>query len=190
MTSLNSPESETPDALLVKRALDGEDRAYTLIMRRYKEALFRYALRYLGDEDEAEDVVQNAFISAFYNLHRYKARYRLSTWLYRITLNKCHDMARMKKARRFMQRLAPEKHDALPDAKSETPPESRLQARDDLHTLQTGIADLPPKLRSAFILFCLEDRSQAEVGQILGISPKAVELRVYRARQKLRAMLN
>jgi len=189
MTSPNSPDTDTPDALLIKRALDGEDRAYTLIMRRYKDALFRYALRYLGDEDEAEDVVQNAFISAFYNLHRYQPRYQFSTWLYRITLNKCHDMARMKKARRFMRRLVPEKHDTLPDAHSEAPPESRIQARDDLKVLQAGISDLPPKLRAAFILFCLEDRSQIEVGEILGITPKAVELRVYRARQKLKAML-
>ncbi len=189
MTSPNSPDRDTPDAELVRRALDGEERAYTLIMRRYKEVLYRYALRYLGDEDEAEDVVQNAFISAFYNLHRYNVRYKLSTWLYRITLNKCHDMARMKKARRFLQRLVPERHNALPDAQSAIAPETRLQARDDLQALHSGIAALPPRLREAFILFCLEERSQAEAARILGISPKAVELRVYRARQKLKAML-
>lgn len=180
---------DLPDADAVTAALAGNDKAYTLIMRRYKKPLFRYALRHLGDADDAEDAVQDAFIAAYNNLHRYKPQYQLSTWLYQITLNKCRDIGRKRKTRAFMQRITPFVENTIAGNNDIDSPEALLQTRSELQLMQVGIASLPETLKTAFVLCVMQEKSHKEASDILGLSPKAVELRVYRARRQLRESL-
>ena len=191
---MTSPDSlalnDLTDSDAVRAALDGNDAAYTLLMRRYKGPLYRYALRHLGDADDAEDAVQDAFIAAHNNLHRFKPHLRFSTWMYRITLNKCRDIGRKRKARAFMQRMSSFVENTAPADEASHSPEALHQSRSQLDQLQTRIARLPDSLKPAFVLCVMQEKSHKEASQILHLSPKAIEVRVYRARQILRAGLD
>jgi RNA polymerase sigma factor CnrH len=190
MTSPNNQaDDENTDTALVSSALAGKDKAFTLLMRRYKNPLFRFALRHLGDEDDAEDAVQDAFIAAYNNLHRFNPKYRFSTWVFQITLNKCRDIGRKRKTRSFMQRLTPFVENTIASDGGADNPETLHQSRAALSQLKDQIAYLPDTLKPAFILCALEEKSHKEASEILRLSPKAVELRVYRARQHLKANL-
>ncbi len=190
MTSHNNHDgSHAADITLISQVLNGESKAFTTIMRRYKTPLYRFALRHLGDEDDAEDAVQDAFIAAYNNLHRYKSQYKLSTWLFQITLNKCRDIGRKRKTRAFMQRMTPFIEDTIAGKDNLDNPEMRHQSRSELGQLEDEIASLPEALKSAFILSVLDQKPHKEIAQILKISVKAVELRIYRARQRLRQRL-
>jgi RNA polymerase sigma-70 factor (ECF subfamily) len=96
-----SADPAESDAELVRRARAGEERAYTLLMRRHKEALYRFARRYTGDSDEAYEIVQLTFISAWQALARFDTGRAFDTWLRAIALNKCRDKARRAKVRGF-----------------------------------------------------------------------------------------
>jgi RNA polymerase sigma factor CnrH len=190
---MTSPASQLledrPDATLIANVLEGEDRAFTILMRRYKHPLYRFALRHLGNADDADDAVQDTFIAAYNNLQHYKPQYRLSTWLFQITLNKCRDIGRKRKTRAFLQRITPFIENTVAGNDDTLNPEMQHQSRTELSMVKTEIAALPEPLKAAFILCVLEEKSQKEAGAILGLSPKAVELRVYRARQKLKESL-
>jgi RNA polymerase sigma factor CnrH len=190
---MTSPASQLledrPDATLIANVLEGEDRAFTVLMRRYKNPLYRFALRHLGNADDADDAVQDTFIAAYNNLQHYKPQYRLSTWLFQITLNKCRDIGRKRKTRAFLQRITPFIENTVAGNDDTLNPEMQHQSRTELSLVKTEIAALPETLKAAFILCVLEEKSQKEAGAILGLSPKAVELRVYRARQKLKESL-
>ncbi len=191
MTSPNNkPQADQQETALVKQALAGEDTAYTAIMRRYKIPLYRFALRHLDDEDDAEDAVQDTFIAAYNNLHRYKPQYRLSTWLFQITLNKCRDIGRKRKTRAFMQRMTPFIEETIAGKDNVDNPETLHQSRSELAQTSAQIANLPEALKSAFILSVIEQKTHKEIAEILRISTKAVELRVYRARQRLKAQMS
>ncbi|PHS21921.1 MAG: RNA polymerase subunit sigma-24 [Robiginitomaculum sp.] len=190
MTSPNNQtEDENTDTALISSILAGKDKPFTQLMRRYKSPLFRFALRHLGDEDDAEDAVQDAFIAAYNNLHRFNPKYRFSTWIFQITLNKCRDIGRKRKTRAFMQRLTPFVENTVSSDIGSDNPETLHQSRAALSQLKDQITQLPDTLKPAFILCALEGRSHKEASEILKLSPKAVELRVYRARQHLKAHL-
>lgn len=191
MTSPNNQtEDEITDTVLISSALAGEDKAFTVLMRRYKAPIYRFALRHLGDEDDAEDAVQDAFIAAYNSLHRFNPKYRFSTWIFQITLNKCRDIGRKRKTRAFMQRLTPFVENTIASDGGADSPETQHQSRAALSQLKDQIAQLPDTLKPAFILCALEEKSHKEASEILRLSPKAVELRVYRARQHLRAAID
>ena len=191
---MTSPNNQTlddqADKDLVAKVLAGQDQAFTDIMRRYKDNLFRFALRHLGDADDAEDAVQDAFVAAYNNLHRYKPQYRLSTWLFQITLNKCRDIGRKRKTRAFLQRLTPGVENTVAGNDALYNPETLNQSRTGVERLREEIAHLPKGVKTAFILCVLEEKSHKEAGEILNLSPKAVELRVYRARQHLKTIMD
>ncbi|PHS28444.1 MAG: RNA polymerase subunit sigma-24 [Robiginitomaculum sp.] len=192
--SMTSPNNQAfddqVDKDLIASALAGNDQAFTTIMRRYKDNLFRFALRHLDDSDDAEDAVQDAFVAAYNNLHRYKPQYRLSTWLFQITLNKCRDIGRKRKTRAFLQRLTPGIENTVAGSDALYNPETLSQSRTGVERLRAEIAHLPKGVKTAFILCVLEEKSHKDAGQILNLSPKAVELRVYRARRHLKMIAN
>lgn len=182
MTREDSPD----DAALVGRALSGDDAAFGQLMRRHTNDLFRFARRYTGDADAAGDVAQETFVSAWKALRRYDAARPFGVWLRAIALNKCRDRAR----RRFLRRVvlgqadpegfeAQNRPDPGPDA------EAQLIARQQRDQLDRAVAALPPGLKEPLILTAFEGLSQQAAGDLLGLTAKAVEIRVYRARRRL-----
>nr|WP_255326341.1 RNA polymerase sigma factor [Sphingobium sp. EM0848] len=165
-------------------ALAGQESAYGELMRRHRDGVFRLARGHVGDATEALDITQEAFISAFAALARYDGGRPFRLWIARIAINKCHDWARRRAVRRFFTFARPiEEAGAVADAGPT--PEEVVQSRAELERIDAAIAALPVNLRDVLLLRAIEEMSQAETAQILGISEKAVETRLYRARNKL-----
>jgi len=180
--------ADQPDGQLVALSLAGRQVAFAELVRRYKGGLHRLVARIVGDEDEALDVVQETFVAAHQALANYDAARPLSAWLSRIAINKARDWRRRKAARRFISMFLPLEH--VLDAVDETPSaETQTSDRQELTNLSRALARLPANLRETLILRTVEGLTQAETAQILGVSEKAVETRLYRARQKLTAIL-
>lgn len=174
------------DAALARRAVGGDERAFTALMRRHKEAVYRVARRHLGDADEAFDVVQDVFVSAWRNLARYDPARPLRTWLYRIAVNACRDRHRRRAVRSFFFRAAPlDAPGSVQVVDEAARVEDRVADRDALRRLEAAIAELPDATREAFLLHVIEGLPQKEVAEALGVTVKAVETRVARARRLL-----
>jgi RNA polymerase sigma factor CnrH len=186
---LTSADPE-PDAELVRRARAGEQRAFSQLMARHKHWVYRFVRRYVGDADEAYDVTQDAFVAAMANLHRYDPARPFDAWLRRIALNKCRDRARREAVRRAfgLSRRGPEETEQVADPTVGT--DQTLAAGSALKALDQAIAALPAALKEPLVLTALEGLSQKEAGEVLGLSAKAVEVRVYRAKRQLAEMLD
>lgn len=181
-----SPDFEPPDDQLAASAVAGDERAFARLMTRHKDALYRFVRRYTGNSDEAYDLLQETFASAWTALKRYDATRSFPTWLRSIALNKCRDWSRRRTVRRWLTRSDPLDSPAGLNLRDETPsPETSVLETQRLSRLDRAIASLPPGLKEPLILTALEELSQQEAGRLLGLTAKAVELRVYRARKAL-----
>jgi len=179
------------DADLAARALAGEKAAFTTLMRRHQEMLYRFIRRYVGDADEAYDLLQEAFVSAWDGLNRFDRHRAMEPWLRRIALNKCRDWSRRRSVRRFFYGArsidAPGLHVPAPhddDLDSAGDREGLLRRLDD------AIAALPLTLKEPLLLTVFGGCTHQEAAEVLGITSKAVENRVHRARTKLGEMLS
>lgn len=173
------------DGELAALTLAGRQTAFAELMRRHRESIFRLIRGYVGNADDALDLVQESFTSAYLHLDRYDQSRPLRAWLSRIAINKCRDWARRRKVRRLLlaagslARAAAEVPDPAPAASD------ALSDREELERLWEAIAELPANLKEPLILRTIEGLSQAETAEVLGISEKAVETRLYRARARL-----
>lgn len=167
----------------------GKDAALNEIMKRHKQPLFHFIVSYTRDDDISYDILQETFCRVFTRAETFNSAYRFKTWLYQIALNLCRDYSRKKKLVSIMSLDAffnDEENGTLHDIlASDANVESLTEHRQTLELLGGYIDKLPHKLKTALILFSLEDRSQEECARILGVTPKTVEMRVYRARKIL-----
>lgn len=172
------------DGDLAALSLTGEQAAFTALVRRHKEPLHRLVARLIGDDDEALDLVQEAFVSAHRALRHYDRNRPMRAWLSRIAINKARDWRRRRAVRRLIQVILPIDYgmDAADPASSA---ETQAADRQELEKVAAAIAVLPASLRETLVLRTIEGLSQSETAQTLGISEKAVETRLYRARQRL-----
>jgi len=183
------PLSDDEDKALIKRAASGDDPAFTAIMRKYKSPLYRFAYRHMGDADDAEDIVQDTFIAMHRNLARYNSKYKFSTWAFQIAMNKCRDLGRKRKTRSFMQRMTPLMEVNITNVETQEDPDAKIDDKSRLDAVSTAISQLPQNLKAPLILCTIENMSHKQAAEILNISPKAVETRIYRARQSLTGSL-
>ena len=183
---MTAPSPGESDASLAARALTGDRRAFDNLVIRYQEPLYRFIRRYVGDADETYDLLQETFVAAWQALGRYDPDRSALTWLRRIALNKCRDWGRRRTVRKFFYHAAPLEaaESATPDA--DLPADTQEAA---LARLDRAIAMLPPQLKEPLLLTMFEGLSQEAAGDILGITAKAVETRIYRARTQLATLL-
>ena len=180
------PLGECSDGELAALALAGRQAAFGELLDRYRSPVFRLVRGNTGDDDGALDVTQEAFIAAFAALKSYDGTRPFKTWVARIALNKCRDWARRRTVRRFFSFAMPiEAASNISD--DSIPADRQLADRQELARVRELIAKLPATIREPLILRTVEGLSQAETAGILGISEKAVETRVYRARKALEA---
>lgn len=185
MTGSDDPS----DAELARLALGGEDQAFTQLMRRHKEWLYRFVRRYVGDADAAYEVVQESFVAAWRNLSRYDGARSFPSWMRAIALNKCRDRGRREAVRRvvFGANSGDGEAELAPDPGPRA--DSMMIAAQRKRALDRAIAQLPAKLKEPLILTAFEDLSQQAAGDLLGVSAKTIETRVYRARRRLAELL-
>ncbi|WP_126172995.1 RNA polymerase sigma factor [Altericroceibacterium xinjiangense] len=177
-------DDDLDEAALVASAKAGSQGAFDHLIGRHAPRLLSLARRLLGSAADAEDAVQNALASAWLGLHRFEDGKPLGPWLTTITVNKCRDALRRQRFARLLSRRKDEPELLIAD----TAPgqEREIAGRQLLERVEREIARLPASLREPFILVTFDGRSQSEAAQILGMSEKAVETRIYRARARLK----
>lgn len=176
-----------PEDILAARAKAGDQQAFEALVRLHKGSLYGFCRRYVGDRDDAYDVVQDAFASAWTSLGRYDSRRPFGAWLRTIALNKCRDFGRRRSVRRlFLSAFEREEAQRTPPF-GYTAPTDLQQER--LDRLDREIASLPPAYKEALLMTTLGGLSQQEAAATLGVSVKALEMRVYRAKRQLAARL-
>lgn len=181
---MNAGDGDDDDTLIAA-ALSGENAAFSTLMSRHKEPLYRFVRRYVGDADESFDLVQETFVAAWSALNSFEQGRPFAVWLRRIALNKCRDWSRRRQVRRFFFAAAPlEAADKMSSAPADDGPHHGRLAE-----LDAAISALPAALKEPLLLTVFEEMSQAEAAALLGVSVKAVETRVYRAKQRLRESL-
>jgi RNA polymerase sigma-70 factor (ECF subfamily) len=182
---VNAP-ADISDYVLTSAAAQGDEQAFAVLMRRHKSWLYRFIRRYTGDSDEACDLLQDTFVSAWQALARFDPQRSFPVWLRRIALNKCRDRARRLAVKRAA--LALFGFDAA--NKQYVPSADELAGSEQaLRRLDQAIANLPRRLKEPLILTTFQGLSHKEAAATLGINAKAVEMRVYRARRRLAAEL-
>jgi RNA polymerase sigma-70 factor (ECF subfamily) len=195
-TRARSAEStEADDAALVARTAGGDVAAFEHLMRLHNTALFRTARAIVRDDADAEDVLQEAYLSAYRHLPEFRGDARLSTWLTRIVINQA--LARLRARRRdnvvaLLDDRAPGDAEPMEQAMDEDPqasPESGAMRAELRRLLERKIDALPLAFRTAFILREVEEMTIEEAAECLAIPAATVRTRVFRARALLRASL-
>jgi RNA polymerase sigma-70 factor (ECF subfamily) len=176
------------DETLAALAARGDERAYSQLVARHKEGLYRLLRRYTGDSDEAYEVVHEAFIAAWAALGRYDASRTFGPWLRTIAINKARDRGRRMAVRRFI--FGGGEDDLASAIDPDPAADDTLQLRQTMDVLDRAIAQLPDALKAPLLLTAFEGLSHQEAAAILGVSAKSVETRVYRARKALAARLD
>ena len=181
--------AELGDDALAARAARGNAQAFAALVTRHKAPLYSYVRRYVGSADDAYDLLQQTFLSAWLALGRYDVKLSLVAWLRAIARNKCRDHARKTKVMRLLM-IDDWSVPASRVADDRADPEETWIEEEGLRAIDAAIADLPHALKEPLLLTAFEGMSHIEAGRELGITAKAVETRISRARQKLASTLN
>lgn len=186
---------EFSDDQLIERTLAGETDAFDVLVRRWERPIYGLSLRMLGRDEDARDVCQETFLSAFRNLRKFRGDAKFSSWLYRIALNACHSRLR-KHAGVYEQsldqssdreegdgrrlELADERIEHLPD---------RLQRDARAQLIRRALQALPAEMRQVIVMKEYEELTFTEIAEILQIPVSTVKSRLYTGLQQMRARL-
>lgn len=194
------PSADRDEAALLQGLRAGEQAAYETLVRMYSGRLLAVTRRYLHNEDDARDALQDAFLSAFRSLHTFTEGSLLSTWLHRIAIN-----AALMKLRTRKRRPEDSIEDLLPKftedghredghrgnpTRSWKEPEGLLERQETRTVVHACINRLPETYRMVLLLRDIEELDTEEAAQMLDISLNAVKIRLHRARQALRTLLD
>lgn len=173
------------DDALARAASAGDERAFTQLMRRHKEPIYRLLRRLTGDPDEAFDLLQETFAGLWRAMARYDGR-PFGAWARGAALNRARDWGRRRTVRRALLGWLPVAEDRPLDVADASPsPEVAAGDAQALRRLDAAIARLPAKLKEPLVLTAIDGMSQADAAALLGVTAKTVETRVYRARKLL-----
>ncbi len=181
MSDSTGPADGPTDAELVGRVRGGDEDAYRLLVRRYQDVLFRHALRMTSSQDVAADIVQGSFIKAYRQIDRCEPA-RFGGWIYRIVTNRAKD--HLKSRRRRDVSL-----DDAPIQSGDDDPGDDLERSELRDRIEAALATLPDEQREAFVFKHVEGRAYEELSDMLGVSVPALKMRVHRAREALRDLL-
>ncbi len=174
------------DEELISRFQQGDNYAFDLLVKRYKDPLLNFVYRFVGDKEEAEDIVQETFLRLFKNKHYYREIAKFSTWIYTIAGNLAKTELRRRKRRKLLSIshfMSSEKDYDIPDEDSNPEREANTVITDKI--IQKAIDKLSPKFKQVIILRDIQGFSYEEISEIVGIPLGTVKSRVNRARLKL-----
>ena len=179
------------DHSIVRAVLAGDKEAYGALVRAHSATVFRVAFRIIGNEADAEEIVQEAFLRGYQRLESYESRSSFGTWIYRIAVNCALNRINQPGIEadfRHGEEDAPEEK-TVQVAARDASPERVLLSREISAAQHIAMQRLTPTEKSAFVLRHLEDRSTTEIADVLNIAPNAAKQAVFRAVQKLRREL-
>lgn len=187
---------DADDPGLVARLKRGDAQAFEELVRRYSGRLLRAARRVLMSEEDARDAVQDTFIAVFRAIGAFDAGARLSTWLHRIVINASLMKLRTRRRKpeeeieQYLPRFLEDGHQTPPSAPWMDSADALLEREELRRLVRTSIEQLPETYRTVLVLRDLEELSTEETAEMLGASPNAVKIRLHRARQALRTLLD
>lgn len=187
----SDPGANPSDEKLMRMLQAGEDAALAALMQRWEIPVKRFLFRLIGSTADAEDLAQEVFVRIYTKRASYRVGAKFSTWCFSIAANQAKNRLRWWRRRPVMSL------DAWTEAGGEIADESRAgdhasttaMRREQVVAIQQAVASLPVDLRTALVLFEYEQQSMTEIASALGCTPKAVENRLYRARQRLKRVL-
>jgi RNA polymerase sigma-70 factor (ECF subfamily) len=189
LISVNASEHNDPDHSCMARLIAGDDLALNELMERWQKPLHSFILRYVGNYADSIELAQETFVRVYHHRSRFNFKSKFSTWLLTIATNLCRHHARWRKRHPIIslddtEGIGDILDDYLSISVEEIP--SAQASRSELAKLvKEEIEKLPHDLKTAILLFAYDNLSYAEIGVILGCTPKAVETRVYRVKKVL-----
>lgn len=186
------PASAVPDETLAARAQQGDHRAFDALVGRHKEMLYRLVHRYLGNSDDAYDLLQDTFIAVWETLHRYDPKRSFAAWTRTIALNKCRDFSRQQRFRLWIAQLFAAEPTTEPPSPAQVADLAEIETENQnrLRRLSEAIAALPARYKEPLLLTTVGGLSQKATAAILATSTKTVETRLRRARHELSTVLD
>ena len=187
------PSPEPDDREFVRRTLEGDDRAFAVLVRRYERGLFNLAYRMVHDVEQARDLTQEIFVRVHRSLSKYDPVYPFTSWIYRVGSNLCIDWIRKKKLRTVSldAPISPGDDDSrrreLPDTDHD--PSEDLEARERAAVLADVLAKLPEAHRMVLVLRHQRELSYEEISLALEVPLGTVKARIHRAREAFRRIL-
>jgi len=185
-------QMEASDQAVVAQVRSGDEEAFGTLVMRHSGAIFRVAFRMTANEQDAEDVVQETFLRAYRQLHRFESRSSFGTWLYRIAINCSHDLMRQRQSKAAATTSIDDPDNPAAgtlEAASDGRPDRMAFSAEVQRTVESTMRRLSPLERSAFVLRHYEGRSIDEICGILGLNASAAKHSVFRAVQKMRRAL-
>lgn len=176
--ALRLENARTEERAWIEAARRGDTRAQALLAEQWSGTIYRFAVRLLGNEQDALDASQDALVKVLRNLDRYDAERRFSTWVFGITRNTCIDI--MRRRRRHGELPEREVADRSPSPFDLTERERRARC------LETALAELPPRYREVLVLYHFEQLKYREIAELLDEPIGTIMNRIFRAREKLR----
>jgi RNA polymerase sigma-70 factor (ECF subfamily) len=178
--------SEQSDGALVRRVLDGDVEAYAALVQRYRARFARYAVQMLGNREDAEEALQDAFVRAWRSLGRCRDPERFDAWLFRILANRCR--TRGARRRRYESRFPRDEH-AVQTAMHDDTAELDEGEPGWSRAVDRALAALEPDQREAFLLKYVDELSYEEISGLTGVGISALKMRVKRAADRLHDLL-
>jgi RNA polymerase sigma-70 factor (ECF subfamily) len=173
---------------LVQRAQAGDNQAFGELVEAHQKFAYNLALRGVGDTQDAEDIVQEAFVRAWKGLAGYRVEARFRTWLYRIVINLCYSqLPRLRKDVHLLD--APNGQAVIPDKTPESDPETLVASKEVIDYLQEQIQALSGQYQILLLLRHREGCSYAEIAQIMDLPLGTVKTGIHRARKQLKEAL-
>ena len=169
------------DFSLIKRFIEGDETTFRLLVQRHKDKVRNITYLTLGNADAVDDIAQDVFLTVYKNLNKFRFESQFSTWLYRITVNKCKDHLRKKRIRNIFTSIKEDEQEPMYHSSHET--------KDTAEIVRKAIEELPDKLRIPLMLKDLEGLSYQEIAQTVKCEIGTVKSRIFRAREGLRNIL-
>ncbi len=180
---MTEADDTSTDERLIKAVLSGDDDAFAELIRRHKRKIFSIVAKFARDNDELDDVSQEIFVKVYQGLNKYRGDAPFEHWLSKLAVNACYDMLRKRKR----------DADTVPFESVEfslsSPDSQDRRSRDAWHLLRRALGRLTPEDRLVITLLNLEEKSVREISDLTGWTEAKVKVRAFRARKKLKEIL-
>jgi RNA polymerase sigma-70 factor (ECF subfamily) len=179
--------TELDDTAVIQLVLQGQQAAYATLVNRYQQYVFTLVMRFVNNRELAEELAQDVFVKAYRYLADFKGNSKFSTWLYTIVNTTCLSHIRKKKDETIL--LEEEKMVSISDNTNTEQPSNRMEQRTQKQMLGNALKHLPESEAQVLSLFYQGEQSVEEIGVIMGLTTSNVKVKLFRARQKLKEVL-
>jgi len=176
------------DQQLVRRTLEGEREAFSVLIRKYQKQIYSLTYRLTNDPEDARDLAQEVFIHIYKVLHKYDQKRRFFSWMYKVASNVCYNAMRKGKAQQEVPLDKVIEFSPLV-ARRDVQPEEYYERRETQELVRQAVAELPDKYRLPLVLRYMEDLSYRQIAEIMDLPLTTVETRLYRGKALLQKRL-